>query len=193
MKKLLFSAALAAAALLGATAHASTIGVGGGNTDITVTADLAGLGLTPTLDGTATANADGSFRFPITGGSTDGTNAIIRHDGSGVTLTAGSTSASIGDFIIDTKFKNVTGTLFGAGSGIEFFTFGETVDPRGVELLISSTLAGALTDVFGAGDLSGAQFGFAAPDPQVVPLPAGAVLLLTGIGALALRGRRKAA
>lgn len=163
---------------------------------MTVTADLGGLGLTGAPTGTATVDIVSglpAFTFGITGGEvlTDG-NALIEHDGSGVSLTAGTLSANVGDFLIDTAAANVTGTLNGTLTGVEFFNFG-TSGANGVQLLISTTLAGALTDVFGAPDLSGAEFGFAVPAPAVVPLPAGGVLLLTGLGALALRSRKKAA
>lgn len=196
MKKTITAIAVAAAASFGGAAHAASVDIIGGSTTVTVTADLAGLGLSGAPAGTASVDIVGglaAFTFGITGGEVlmDG-NALIEHEGSGVTLTAGTLSATVGDFLIDTAAANVTGTLNGAVTGVEFFTFGPGPG-TGVQLLISSTLAGALTDVFGAPDLTGAEFGFAVPSPAIVPLPAGGLLLLTGLGALALRGRKKAA
>ncbi len=189
-------ALFAATTLSTGAAHA--VAVTGGTTAVTVTADLAGLGLTPGLEGTATAEVnDGLLTvfFPITGGATGPAgNALIEHDGSGVSLTAGDTTASIGNFVIKTSAGAVFGDLFGAttGSPLEFFTFGDGTALPGVELEISSTLAGALSGVFGAPDLTGATFGYAVPSPTLapVPLPAGALLLIGGLGMLGLVRRR---
>jgi hypothetical protein len=66
------------------------------------------------------------------------------------------------------------------------------VTAGGIELNISADLAGALTAVFGAPNLTGVQFGLANTAPSAVPLPASALLLLAGLGALgAARSRRK--
>lgn len=189
-------AVLAATALSAGTAQA--VAITGGNTAVTVTADLAGLGLTPGLEGSATAEInDGLLTvfFPITGGATGPAgNAVIEHEGSGVSLTAGDTTASVGNFVITTSAGTVFGDLLGSttGSPLEFFTFGDGTDLPGVELEISSTLAGALTGVFGAPDLTGATFGYAVPSPTLapVPLPAGALLLIGGLGMLGLVRRK---
>ncbi len=188
----------AATAMTTGAAHA--VGVTGGSTAVTVTADLGGLGLTPGLEGSATAEVnDGLLTvfFPITGGSTGPAgNALIEHDGSGVSLTAGETTASVGNFVIKTSAGTVFGDLFGVttGSPLPFFTFGEDTDLPGVELEFTSTLAGALTDVFGAPDLTGETFGYAVPSPTLapVPLPAGGLLLIGGLGMLGLVRRRNA-
>ena len=191
-------ALFAATALSTGAAHA--VGVTGGDTAVTVTADLAGLGLTPGLEGSATAEVnDGLLTvfFPITGGATGPAgNALIEHDGSGVSLTAGDgTTASVGNFVIKTSAATVFGDLFGVttGSPLPFFNFGDGTDLPGVELEFTSTLAGALTDVFGAPDLTGATFGYAVPSPTLapVPLPAGALLLIGGLGMLGLVRRKK--
>lgn len=193
------AALVAGAAMTTGAAHA--VAVTGGTTAVTVTADLAGLGLTPGLEGSATAEVnDGLLTvfFPITGGSTGPAgNAVYEHDGSGVSLTAADgTTASVGNFVIKTSAGTVFGDLFGAttGSPLPFFNFGDATDLPGVELEISSTLAGALTGVFGAPDLTGATFGYAVPSPTLapVPLPAGALLLIGGLGMLGLVRRRAA-
>jgi hypothetical protein len=75
---------------------------------------------------------------------------------------------------------------------VTFFTFG-TPGTGGIPLLISSDLAIALTSIFGAGDLTGAEFGLANTSPTPVPLPAGLPLLLAGLGGLAVLRRKRAA
>jgi len=192
------SALFAATTLSTGAAHA--VAVTGGTTAVTVTADLAGLKLTPGLEGTATAEVnDGLLTvfFPITGGSTGPAgNASIEHDGSGVSLTAeDGTTASVGNFVIKTSASTVFGDLFGVttGSPLPFFTFGEDTELDGTELEFSSTLAGALTDVFGAPNLTGETFGYAVVSPTLapVPLPAGALLLIGGLGMLGMVRRRR--
>lgn len=204
----ILAAAFVAVLGFGATngaAQAATVGIAGGETAVTVTAPLGALGLSGAPFGTATADVSGPapvFTFPVTGGTIDtgaGT-ARIEHDGSGVTLAAladPSVSATVGNFLVDTGAGIVSGGIIDAGTGSEvasavpFFEIVAGGDPRGVELLISSALAGALTDVFGADDLTGASFGFAAPDVAPVPLPPAALLLLGGLGVMGATRLRK--
>lgn len=192
------SAAVSLAALLGTSAGAATVGIVGGQTDVTVTADLAALGLSGAPAGTASVAVVGGltvFSFPITGGAAfmDG-NALVEHDGSGVTLSAGSVAVTISNFLIDTAAMIVSGDIFGGPTDVTFFDFGAETALSGVELEISSDLAGALTASFGAPDLTGATFGYAVPSPVTgvapVPLPAGLPLLAAAmLGLVALRRR----
>ncbi len=135
--------------------------------------------------------------FPVTGGEAGAGGAVIEHEGSGVSLTAGAATASVGNFVVDTGAAEVRGDLLGVttGSPLAFFNFGSGTVLPGVELTISSTLAGALSEVFGAPDLTDATFGYAVPSPQVapVPLPAGALLLIGGLGMFGLVRRKRAA
>jgi hypothetical protein len=86
----------------------------GGDTGVLLdsgfTGALTSLGLTPGVSGTATLT-DGAVHFPITGGSVvywspKGTyrpyvQGIIEHDGSGLTLTAGSTVVGLANFTVN--------------------------------------------------------------------------------------------
>jgi hypothetical protein len=179
------------------SSEAATIGIAPtGVTTVKVTANLGALGLGGAPVGTATF-ADGVFSFPITGGTFDTatTDALIEHEGSGVRLftTSGDLKeVSVGNFLIDTMKGTVSGDILGGASGVTFFTLGGPVDGS-IPLLISPALAGALTSIFGAGNLSGEEFGLANTNPAVVPLPAGLPLLLAGVGGLALLRRKRAA
>lgn len=192
-------AALAAAAALAfaaSSAQAASLPIIGNFTEVEVTADLAGLGLTAAAFGSATASG-AVFTFPVTGGVVDSISgdALVEHDGSGVALTAGAFSAFVGNFLIDTGAATVFGdgaVLGGAGfTSAPLFTFGTGEALPGVELLISPALAGALSAVFGAPDLTGATFGYARPDLAVVPVPAAGLLLLSALGALGALRRRQ--
>lgn len=184
---------MAAAASLAIAGGASAATISSGKTQVTVTADLGGLGLTGAPFGTATADG-ATFTFPITGGTVDAT-AVIEHDGSGVTLTAAAdadTSVTVGNFVIDTSVNTIFGDVIGGPAGLDLFNLGAA--DGGIGVNISATLAGALTSIFGAPDLTGAQFGVAttAPETAPVPVPASALLLLTGLGAAGAMRRRSA-
>src|ERR1700750_2377967 len=86
----------------------------GGNTAVLLdsgfTGALTSLGLTPGVLGTATLT-DGSVHFPITGGSVvywspkgnyrPYVQGIIEHDGSGLSLKAGSTEVDLTNFTVN--------------------------------------------------------------------------------------------
>jgi hypothetical protein len=207
MKAMLSAAAGLAMGLFAAfsPAQAAPVALVGNETTVTVTAPLGTLGLSGAAFGTATLSVvDGlpAFAFPITGGTIDSatSDALIEHNGSGVTLTGAGTSATVGNFLIDTLAMTVFGDLIDAAtgtsiaSGLELFGFGAETARPGVQLLITSTLAGALSDTFGAPDLTGVEFGYAVPDIAAVPVPAAGLLLLGGLGMMgALRARCRAA
>lgn len=93
---------------------ASIASLSGEQTEVTVAQGfvdaITGLGLTPGVVGTATFT-DGVFAFPITGGNVDVydkstgyrpyVQGSVEHDGSGITLTAGATTVTLQDFVID--------------------------------------------------------------------------------------------
>ena len=86
----------------------------GGNTAVALdsgfTGALTSLGLTPGVTGSATLK-DGSVAFPITGGSIvywspkgsyrPYVQGILEHDGSGLSLTAGSTTVTLENFTVN--------------------------------------------------------------------------------------------
>lgn len=194
-RKLLATAAFAAAAI-SAPANAQQT-VTGGTTDVTLTAapDLAGLGLSAAPTGTATVAVNGSgiptFTFPITGGSINASgDALFYHDGSGSLFTAGSNSLGIGNFVIDTAALLVSGDVTANGSGlgpVGLFTIGS-----GTSLLLTADAAGAFTTVFGAPDLTGVNVGFAQINAQTAPVPEMGtwMLMLAGFSATGLALRR---
>jgi len=187
---------LAATALLGFTLPAFAVPIAGGETTVDVTADLVGLGLSGAPFGLATVDVSGAtpvFAFPITGGDLLPTGALIEHEGSGVTLTALGdplVSVTVGDFLIDTAQATIFGDVIGGAQDLALFDLGPTT-PGGIEIAITAQLAGALTTVFGADDLTGATFGVAVTAPNPIPLPAAGWMLIAGIGALAAMRRRE--
>lgn len=164
----------------------------GGLTTVEVTADLTSLGLGGAPFGSATVSG-AVFSFPITGGSATSGDLEILHDGSGVTLFTldplDATEVTVGNFVIDTAAATVFGDVIGGPTDLDLFSFGAATG--GIGLDITETLAGALTINFGAPDLTGAQFGIANTAPEVVPLPASAVLLLAGLAGLGALRRVK--
>ena len=187
-------------------AYAAPVALVGGDTRVQVTADLAGLGLTPGVDGAATIFSGDPLivNFPVTGGVLDFTNlgGSIEHEGSGVTLTGGGNTVFAGNFVIDTINSVIRGDVVlnnttNVGDDLELFSFDTTgatitdLDNPDLALLITATLAGALTDVFDAPDLTGGQFGLASTLPQPVPVPGAIGLFALGAGALGLLRRRR--
>lgn len=191
MKRILSGAVFAVAALFAAvSASASTLNIIGGTTEIQVTADLAGLGLTPStfFGGGTLDTSTGILSYDITGGTITGSDAVIEHAGSSLVLTGGGVSAFVGNFVIDTAAATVFGNVLGGSDSVALLDFG-TIDSSGIQLLISADLAGALTTVFGAPNLTGAELGIANTAP-VVPLPAAGWMLLAGVGGLVVMRRR---
>lgn len=135
----------------------------GGQTDLALdpgaAAALTSLGVTPGLVGPATANPDGSFAFPITGGRANLKTLAgsITHSG-GISLTKGSTSVALTDFTVDTVAKQLTAVIAGGAraaildldlSAPEVGVAGRTVTVGNVPATLTKGAADALNGAFG--------------------------------------------
>lgn len=208
--KKLAALALAFAWLAGPAVGQAAVVVGG-QTRVQVTADLAGLGLTPGITGTASliSGSPLTVGFPITGGSLDSAlGGFILHEGSGVSLTAGGNLLTLSNFIIDTVSQRILGDAALNGTSLaddlSLFSFDlssvtpaqlTNLDAPALALFFTPGAAGALTQVFGAPDLTGVQFGLAATSPSLagaVPEPATWALLIVGFGMVGTVARRRA-
>lgn len=134
---------------------------------------LTSLGVTPGLTGTATKTSEG-FAFPITGGNatiykkgavTPYVQGVIDHDGSGLTLTAGSTVVTLENFVVNPgNNSSLTGSVLVNGqqafpAGTKLFDLdGSTLKTptisdgyatlSGTTIYVSQAAAGALNKVF---------------------------------------------
>lgn len=155
---------------------ASVPAISGGDTAVALDTNflsaLKSLGLTPATIGTATLT-NGTIQFPITGGSVTYWNpkgsyrpyvqGIILHEGSGLSLTAGSTTVSLTNFTINPGNSilygdvSVNGTVAAQQAPL-FNLDGTTLKPlktqgtdavlTGTTVHVSSTAAGLLNKVF---------------------------------------------
>ncbi|MFM9918370.1 MULTISPECIES: hypothetical protein [Microbacteriaceae] len=155
----------------------------GGDTAVLLDAGFASaltsLGLTPGVTGTGTLT-DGSVHFPITGGSVvywspksnyrPYVQGIIEHDGSGLSLTAGSTVVGLSNFTINPGNSqlygdvDVNGTVAAVQAPL-FDLHGGTLKPlqlegdnailTGTTVHISDTAAGLLDKVFSTDAVKG--------------------------------------
>jgi hypothetical protein len=118
--------------------------------------------------GTATVSG-GEIHFPITGGMAvihkdmsykPGYIAgVLIHQGSGFTLTAGKTTVTLSDFVVDPGNSTLTGTVNGTeigvpllalnGSGVKITSVGSTVHLDGTVASLTATAAAALDKAFG--------------------------------------------
>jgi hypothetical protein len=160
------------------TPLASIPALAGVDTQVTLDAGfveaLTTLGLTPGVLGGATLT-DGVLAFPITGGNVDYydpemdyrpyVQGEIDHDGSGISLTAGSTVVELTDFRIDPGTSQLFGTVTANGEevGQDIFIFtldGTTLNPleedadgnavlEGTTVLVSPDAAELLNTTFG--------------------------------------------
>ncbi|MEO6115844.1 MAG: hypothetical protein ABIP33_05620 [Pseudolysinimonas sp.] len=155
----------------------------GGNTAVALdkgfTDALTSLGLTPGVLGTATLT-DGSVHFPITGGSVvywspDGkyrpyVQGIIEHDGSGLSLTAGSTEVDLTNFTVNPGNSKLYGdvSVNGKVAATQAYLFslhggtlkalqldGNNAILTGTTVHVSSTAAGLLDSTFGTTAVKG--------------------------------------
>lgn len=149
--------------------------------------------------------------FPITGGDLVGLAGTIEHDGSGLSLASGPNTLALENFLIDTTTLQLFGDASlngGALGNLALFdvdqctslvgTTEQCVDGDGSILLdgfklsLTQGAAGALSQVFGLPDLTGAQIGVARIDVNFVPEPGTALLVGLGLVAAASRARMRA-
>lgn len=119
---------------------------------------LTSLKLTPGLVGKATMPTAGTVTFPITGGNvtvykkgkvTPYVQGTIKHDGSGLTLTAGATKVTLQNFVIDPgNNSKLTGEVLlngkeAAPAGTTLFDLdGSTLKPITIDSSSVATLTG---------------------------------------------------
>ena len=143
------------------------------------------LGLAIQPVGTAAIEAVGPTAvFPVTGGTIDDITGelLVEHDGSGLSLSAGTTSLLLLNFLIDTENTQILGDAVtiapdmggdlqaAALNNIPLFNL------DGLNLLLTGTAAGAIDSLFGVPGLTGFEIGTASLDVAAVPVP-GAVWL----------------
>jgi hypothetical protein len=155
----------------------------GGDTAVALdsgfTGALTSLGLTPGVLGTATLT-DGSVHFPITGGSVvywspsgkyrPYVQGIIEHDGSGLSLTAGSTVVDLTNFTVNPGNSKLYGdvTVNGTVAATQAYLFslhGGTLKPlqvdgnnailTGTTVHVSADAAAVLNKVFSTDAVKG--------------------------------------
>lgn len=111
---------------------------------------LTTLGLTPGVTGDATL-VDGALHFPITGGNVDyygpaHVQGEIDHDGSGITLTGGSTVVGLSDFVIDPGTGRLTGTVTANGDVVADDVFIFSLDSSTLKPLTEDADGNAVLD-----------------------------------------------
>lgn len=144
------------------------------------------LGLAPRATGAGRASGPGTFAFPVTGGelavsAVGSPGGEVRHDGSGLLLTSGTSSLSLEDLVLDGDAGVVTATVSVDGAeraedapvlavtaaGVEVPATGEppgSVVVRGLRLALTAQGAEVLNEVH-------------APDGFAPGAPVGAVTL----------------
>ncbi len=208
MKQSILAAAAALSfGLASAPAFAQSLPIVGGVTSVSLVAapTLTAAGLTVGGLGTAqispgSAGIPLAF-FPVTGGSLDTATfaGSIQHSGSGLFLSNSSATVNLRDFVIDTVGGTLTGqvsvgsTVLGA---VPLFTLGSSgVATAPFSLSLTAAAAGALSQVFGIPNLTGAVIGNAntIPITSAVPEPATVLSLLVGLGLIGLSVTRRRA
>jgi hypothetical protein len=189
-----------------AAGQAQAIPVTGGVTTVTLVSAplLTGAGVTVGLLGAATAAPTPGpggvpvVRFPITGGDLSASFAgTIAHNGSGLSLTTSTGSVSLTNFLIDTVSLTLSGAVaFGTTtlSNVALFnlsTNGNATSP--FDLKLTSTAAGALVNVLGVPNLTGALIATAGTAPTLAPIPEPSTyaLMLGGLGLAGWVARRR--
>lgn len=192
---------LVAVLLLATPLFTSAAEITGNETRVELTSatTLTGLGLSIQPVGIGAIDAVGPTAiFPITGGTVDDMSgaALIEHDGSGLTLSAGTTSLLLLNFLIDTAQSKIIGdavTIADDGTGmleaaalndIDLFTLDGSLN-----LFLTGAAAGAIETLFGVPGLTGFEIGTASVDIAAVPVPGAVWLFGSAISLLMARKR----
>jgi PEP-CTERM motif len=180
--------------LLASPTRAATII--GGTTQVTLTAapDLVALGFVIQPSGTATLSGTPPVAtFAITGGTVTGGDAVINHDGSGLTFTKDLNVLSVSNFRIDTAAGLVTSdVVLGDFTSSAFGLF--DIGP-GLTLRFTSGAGNVFATAFGAPGLGGALVGTATVNPilaeSAIPEPTTWTMLVIGFGLAGFALRRR--
>ncbi len=192
---------------LASSSMASAVTLIGGDTRVAFGEIIESL--SPSLLGTASliSAAPLTVNFGITGGMLDGSLAgMIRHDGSGVSLTNGTNVVELSNFVIDTTAMTLFGDVvlnnMAVGTGLDLFSFDLTTvtvpqlldlsNPM-LALRLTDTSTGALNAAFGASLTTGTVIGLAATAPLASAVPEAQtwVMLLFGFGMAGVAVRRQ--
>jgi Htaa len=170
-------AVCALALMAAAPAGAAKVKFAGGETSLALdpgaAALLTGAGIAPAPVDPATAKADGSLAFPITGGRVDDETlgGKIKHSG-GIRLSSSSATVELTDFVINTKKSELTATVGGSRVAILALDLENakvkvngkrgTVKVSGVDATLTKAAADALNAAFSTTAFSeGAKLGVA--------------------------------
>ncbi len=188
---LLFSSILPAATITGGM---TTVALDSGT--LTTLESLFTIRTVPPTMITTSPAAGTVVNFPITGGDTTG--GLIDHSG-GLTLTGKATPMGVGtevvteNYVINLNTSTLTSEVVVNGGtpmmNVPLFSIG-----AGDALTVSSTLAGALSSVYGVPNLTGAPVGTATVSPTTAtPEPASFALLGGGLLAAFVSRKKKRA
>jgi|GEM_PF-4430550 hypothetical protein len=183
-KRSIQALAVSALVLTGASAHAATVDVLGGSTDLL----LSNLGLTGSVTGQGSASSTALGKvisLDITGGTIDDETgaAVLQHAGSSFTLSNGTTSVAFGNLVIDTAAGQVLADIEGGADGAVILQIGNVWEGGELPLLVADSLAAVFPEI------EGRKLALGSATPEV-PLPASGLLLLGGLGGLAIYRRK---
>jgi hypothetical protein len=203
-----FGKTLLIAALVSIPSIANATAVIGGNTRLAFSSLISGLSVGLLGSANLVGGAPGlTINFGITGGDLDAALAgTIRHDGSGVSLSNGTNTLALSNFVIDTVSSTVfgdaalNGTVVGGGLSLFVFNLGSVtvgqltdLSNPALDLSLTSTASGALDAAFGTGDTIGLSIGLAATAPVLaaIPEPENWALLIIGFGMIGVTARAR--
>ena len=166
--------------------------------ELTSAPTLIGLGLSIQPVGIGSIEAVGPTAvFPVTGGTIDDITGelLVEHDGSGLTLSAGTTSLLLLNFLIDTENTQILGDAVtiapDMGGDLQAAALNDIplFNLDGLNLLLTGTAAGAIDTLFGVPGLTNFEIGTASLDVAAVPVPGAVWLFGSALSLLFARKR----